>query len=367
VSLTCRLVSLVRIMRRAPPVTLSRRRSDFSFRASVASFPGDTSDCPPILSFVTVLLFVLLGMSTSGAQQAMTPARPEVENEPLRPEWCRQLPRVEYRLLERVPLPDRWFEVYRIRPGVFAICEPHQYEEVISYLIVGSRRGLLFDTGLGIGNMRAIVSALTPLPFTVLNSHTHFDHIGGNWQFNEILALDIPFSRSNAAGASRDQVSDAVLPERFCSDMPPGFRPEKYSIRAFQASGYVKEGQSIDLGGRSLEVLLTPGHTPDSLCLLDRKNRILFVGDTFYPGPIYLYVPETDVAAYESSIDRLAALVPQLDMLLTSHNLPVSRPEMLLRLAQAFRQVRSGHAPFTVSGAQREYRFDGFSLLLTNK
>lgn len=114
-------------------------------------------------------------------------------------------------------------------------------------------------------------------------------------------------------------------------------------------------------------MLLTPGHTPDSLCLLDRQNRILFVGDTFYPGPIYLYVPETDVAAYERSIGRLATLVPQLDILLTSHNLPLSRPEMLLRLSDAFRQVRTGNARFTVSGAQREYRFDGFSLLLANR
>lgn len=317
--------------------------------------------------FVAFLLFAFLGISTSGAQQPITPARPEIENEPLRPEWCRQLPRAEYRLLDRIPVQDPWFEVYRVNPGVFAIYEPHQYEEVISHLIVGSRRGLLFDTGLGIGNLRAVVTTLTQLPITVLNSHTHFDHIGGNWQFGEILALDIPFARRNAAGASRDQVSDAVLPERFCGDVPPGFRPKEYSIRPFRISGYVREGQAIDLGGRSLEVLLTPGHTPDSLCLLDRQNRILFVGDTFYPGPIYLYVPETDVAAYERSIGRLAANVPQLDMLLTGHNLPVARPEMLPRLADAFRQVRAGNARFTVSGAQREYRFDGFSLLLANR
>lgn len=317
--------------------------------------------------FMTLLLFACLGISTSGGQQAMTPARPEAENEPLRLEWCRQLPRPEYKLLNRVPLPDRWFEIYKVSPGIFAICEPHQYEEVISYLIVGSQRGLLFDTGLGIGNLRAIVTALTPLPITVLNSHTHFDHIGGNWQFNEILALDIPFTRRNAQGASPDQVRDAVLPERICGDLPPGFRPAEYSIRPFQISRFVKDGQIIDLGGRSLEVRLTPGHTPDSLCLLDHRNRILFLGDTYYPGPIYLYVPETDVEAYERSIDRLATSVAQLDILLASHNLPVSRPEMLLRLAHAFRQVRTGNAPFTIRGAQREYRFDGFSLLLANK
>src|SRR3954469_14533291 len=116
--------------------------------------------------------------------------RPEAQNEPLRPEWCRTLPRPAYKHLERVPIANGWFEVYRVRPGVFAIYEPHQYEEVISYLILGSKRALLFDTGLGIGDMRELVSGLTQLPISVLNSHTHFDHIGDNWQFNDILGAD---------------------------------------------------------------------------------------------------------------------------------------------------------------------------------
>jgi hypothetical protein len=52
--------------------------------------------------------------------------------EPLRPEWCRQLPRPEYATLQRVLSDESWFEIYRIRPGVFAIYEPKQFEEVIS-------------------------------------------------------------------------------------------------------------------------------------------------------------------------------------------------------------------------------------------
>ena len=55
------------------------------------------------------------------------------------PEWCRNLPRSAYAGLERVAVHSSWFEVYRIRPGVFAIYEPHQAEEVISYLILGHR------------------------------------------------------------------------------------------------------------------------------------------------------------------------------------------------------------------------------------
>ena len=68
------------------------------------------------------------------------------------PDWCKKLPRPAYSNLERVRVSDPWFEVYKIRPGVFAIYEPHQFEEVISYLIAGDQKAVLFDTGMGISN-----------------------------------------------------------------------------------------------------------------------------------------------------------------------------------------------------------------------
>ena len=295
--------------------------------------------------------------------QDTAPARAEGKSEPLPADWCRDLPRPGYRQLDRVPVDSNWFEVYRIRPGVFAIYEPHQYEEVISYLILGSRRALLFDTGLGIGDIEPVVYELTRLPITVLNSHTHFDHIGDNWRFVDVLGVDTAFTRENLRGATHEQLQDAVVPERFCGALPPGFRPEKYVIRRFTIAQFVKDGDIIDLGDRQLEILQTPGHTPDALCLLDRKNKLLFTGDTFYAGPIFLYVPETSVPDYQKSIKRLAAMVPQLDLLLPSHNFPAERPEMLTRLADAMQQVQAGKAKFTVQDGRREYKFDGFSIL----
>src|SRR6059036_3330538 len=94
------------------------------------------------------------------------------------PEWCRALPRPEYKVLQRVPISDRWFEVYKVAPAVFAIYEPHQSEEVISYLIVGDKRAALFDTGMGISDLKKVTSEMTQLPIVVLNSHTHNDHVG---------------------------------------------------------------------------------------------------------------------------------------------------------------------------------------------
>ena len=293
--------------------------------------------------------------------------RAQTTGEPFRPEWCRQLPRAEYKALERVDVGSDWFEVYRIRPGVFAIYEPHQFEEVISYLIVGEQRAVLFDTGLGVESIRAVVLRLTNLPVTVINSHTHFDHVGGNFEFRDVRDEDIRFAHDNAKGKLNAYSRDTLAPGRICGKLPPGVRPDSYRIRAWQITGYVHDGERFYLGGRQLEVIFSPGHTPDSLSLIDRKNGLLFVGDTFYRGPIYLLTPETDFAAYARSVAKLAVLVPELNLLLPAHNLPVAEPVYLTRLNEAVKKVEAGEIRPTVTEGHREYRFDGFSLLLSAK
>jgi len=287
--------------------------------------------------------------------------------EPLRPEWCRELPRPAYKKLTRVDVRSDWFEVYRIRPDVYAIYEPHQFEEVISYLIVGQRHALLFDTGLGVGSIRAVVTQLTKLPVTVLNSHTHFDHTGGNAEFSDIFNEDTPFSRKSAEGQSNIYSRDALITERICGSLPAGVRADAYAIRPWTVSRRVHDGEHVDLGGRDLEILFTPGHTPDSLSLLDRGNGLLLTGDTFYEGPIYLFTPETDFATYTRSVSRLAQLAPRLKLLLPAHNVPVASPDSLVRLDAAVKKVQSGSAKFVVTEGHREYAFEGFSLLLSEK
>lgn len=285
--------------------------------------------------------------------------------EPLRPEWCRQLPRPEYGKLERMPSDESWFEIYRIRPGVFAIYEPKQFEEVISYLILGEKRALLFDTGLGVGRISATVARLTSLPVTVINSHTHFDHVGGNAEFQEIWNRDLPYTRQNMRGESNVYSRDALAPERLCGALPQGTSSASYSIRPWKSTHTLQDGERVNLGGRELEVIFAPGHTPDSLVLLDRKNGLLFTGDSFYPGPIYLFVPETDFAAYARSVTQLAALEPHVELLLPAHNVPVAAPFYLKRLADAVQQVQRGQAKSHVTEGRMEYSFDGFSILLS--
>lgn len=258
-----------------------------------------------------------------------------------KPEWCRALPRPEYSKLERVHSSSQWFEVYRVAPKVFAIYEPHQYEETISYLILGSKRALLFDTGMGIGDLKKTTAELTSLPMVVLNSHTHNDHVGDNWQFQTVYGMDTEFTRRNARGSREDAQAELAAGE-VCGDLPKGFDRTTYRTRPWKITHYVHDGERIDLGGRTLEVLATPGHTPDAISLLDRANGLLFTGDTYYPATIWLYRPETDLKAYDVSIHRLAALAPQVKLVLGAHNVPVASPSVLPQLVAAFEAVRSG-------------------------
>ena len=148
-----------------------------------------------------------------------------------------------------------------------------------------------------------------------------------------------------------------------CGKLPAGFDAKSYAVKPFHITDWIHGGEKIDLGGRMLEVISTPGHTPDSIALWDPRNALLFTGDMYYPGPIYLYRPETDLDAYETSIGKMAALGAKL--LLPAHNLPVANPADLPRVLAAMKQVRSGKIKPAKDGQRAEYKFEGFSFLLS--
>jgi glyoxylase-like metal-dependent hydrolase (beta-lactamase superfamily II) len=285
-------------------------------------------------------------------------------SQPEVPEWCRTLPRPEFKSLQRILPSEPWFEIYKVAPNTIAIYEPHQSEETIAYLIMGTKQAVLFDTGMGIGNIHALVTRLTSRPIVVLNSHTHNDHIGGNWQFPYIFGMDSSFTRANTKGESADAHAE-IAPDQICGDLPKNFDPKSYATKPWHVSIPVHDGFKVNLGGRTVEVIATPGHTPDSICLLDSDNGLLFTGDTYYPGTIWLYRPETDLDAYVASVKKIAALAPDLKVVLGAHNVPVAQPSVLPRLVTAIEAIRAGQGDVKSAGPGKAvHTFDGFSFLL---
>ena len=214
---------------------------------------------------------------------------------------------------------DDWFQVYKTNKNVYSIVEPYQYQESISHLIIGQNKAILLDTGIGLFRIRPVVEQITDLPIIVINSHTHFDHVGGNWEFSNILAIDTSYTKANMDGFQNNRIAQDFTKNSFCIDPPINADLENIYTKQWEASDYIKDGDTIDLGDRIIEILQVPGHTPDSLALLDRKERLLFTGDTYYDAELWLYVPETNIKNYQNSIDRLVTIETQVDYIFGAH------------------------------------------------
>ena len=264
-------------------------------------------------------------------------AAPSAQDAP----WWKALPRPVYRELERVSVRSPWFEVYRIGPGTTALYEPGHWQEAISYLIEGRDRAVLFDTGLGIGDIKAVVDQLTSLPVLVVNSHEHFDHIGGDRQFADVAVADNTAALARLAKGT-GSLSRQITDETVWMPLPPGFDRTRYETPPIHPARRLHDGERIELGGRTLEVLLTPGHTPGSLCLLDRDGRVLFTGDTLYPADLYAHMPESSLADYERSATRLGALADNVDVICPGHNEAKVPASLLARFARAFAAIGRG-------------------------
>jgi glyoxylase-like metal-dependent hydrolase (beta-lactamase superfamily II) len=269
-------------------------------------------------------------------------AAPSAQDAP----WWKALPRPVYGDLERVPVESPWFEVYRIGPGTTALYEPGHWQEAISYLIEGRDRAVLFDTGLGIGDIKAVVDRLTSLPVLVVNSHEHFDHIGGDRQFADVAVADNPAALARLARGT-GSLTGQITADTVWKPLPPGFDQAKYETPPIRPTRRLRDGERIELGGRTLEVFLTPGHTPGSLCLLDRGRRVLFTGDTLYPAELYAHAPESNLADYERSAARLGKLASTVDVVCPGHNEAKVSGALLTRFARAFAAIARGEAKAT--------------------
>ncbi len=206
-------------------------------------------------------------------------------------------PSVQPRLWAGAEWLDDWYAVERIDDSTFAIAEPRYSQHNVSYLIVGSRRALLLDTGPGERDVRATVGRLTDRPVVAAFSHLHFDHVGGHARFDVVGSLDHPNVRERVG-------ADGSFTPTLLQHGAPG-RP------TLRITEWWAPDAEIDLGERRVRVLSMPGHTPESLGLFDRERSQLFTGDFLYPGDLFAFNPGADLAAYRESARRLLALTSE--------------------------------------------------------
>jgi len=287
--------------------------------------------------------------------------------------WWDILPRRVYSSLEKVETRQPWYDVYRLHDWLYALNEGGQYDEALMYLVIGDERAVVVDGGTGIGRLDLLVEELTDKPCFLLLTHTPNDHIGGCKDFDEIAVYDDAMSRESAAeGLGRDKMGEIIEGDNVIREYPQGFDPDSYYAPPYTVTRWLRDGDRVELGGRTLEVIYTPGHSSDHLCLLDRGSRYLWMGDLFYTGGVTTYLPGGDHDSFIESCRRLVDLMPHYDMLLPAHNEPLVEKEIMVELMKAAEDVKAGRlteyresrsVAVNYNILVRRYQFSRFALI----
>ena len=216
-----------------------------------------------------------------------------------------------------------WFTIEQIDGNTYVISEYGHREETHMYLLEGERHSLLIDTGLGVRNIHREVLKLTDKPVVAVATHVHWDHIGGHRHFSDFYVHEAEVSWLNEGfPLTREQIITLLLAGL---EAPVDFDSETYEFFQGKPTKILDDKDVIDLGGRRLQVLHTPGHAPGHMCFWEADSGYLFTGDLAYSGTLFAHFPSTDPAAYLDSIERVAGL--PVKRLFPGHhglNLPVS-------------------------------------------
>lgn len=217
--------------------------------------------------------------------------------------------------------------ILEIAPNTWMISE---YRLVNLFLAAGRERAVLIDTGAGIGPLREDIAALTDLPLDVIVTHGDPDHVGGAGMFGQVYLhpADWEYSRrfplTNEMRAwfakSRGPVRNPGHTDEIVSLVPAQELPAPVYLP-------LEEGMVFDLGGRSLEVLHTPGHSPGSVSLLDKENRLLFTGDMVN---VSMALTGHDFSQYTASLRKMWARQSEFDFICIGHEIPAKRDKQAI-------------------------------------
>ena len=229
-----------------------------------------------------------------------------------------------------------WFTVEAIDNDTFAISEYKHWEETHCYLLCGTEKAILIDTGLGVANIKNVVESLTTLPVVVVTTHVHWDHIGGHKYFENIVVHE----------AEKEWLSvrfpiplQAVKRNLMCKpcDFPENFVIENYQIFNGTPQRVLRDGDCLDIQGRKLIVIHTPGHSPGHCCFYEPDRKYLFSGDLIYKGCLDAFYPSTDPQLFWQSVRKIQNL--SIDRILPGHHQLDIPVDIISRIENGFSRL----------------------------
>ena len=228
------------------------------------------------------------------------------------------------------------YEVIQIDPATWRI----ENGGVRFFLLAGTEKALLIDSGMSVRNARDIAAELTDLPLCLLNTHADMDHIGSNAQFESFYMHPAEEPNLRRGGCSGE-----IIP--------------------------VVEGDTLQLGGRELRIIHLPGHTPGSIAVLDVKNRVLISGDPVQQhGHIFMFGDQRNMNDYIASLAHLQSFADQFDEIWPSHaDIPVP-VDTVGKLREGAQRILNGEIegrPVEMYGMKAVVYDLGFCALLCDK
>lgn len=204
-----------------------------------------------------------------------------------------------------------WFLKIIVDDVTTMLTEPfvHPYMRANLWHVKGRDADLLVDTGMGIRPLAPEIDTPPGKPLLVVATHIHLDHVGSMHEFAQRLG---PAQSAAAFATMPDALTYADEfrhLEAAVSALPhPDWSAKSYAIKPAPLTRVLCEGDSVDLGDRRFTVLELPGHSPDSIALLDEKDGLLFSGDAIYDDTLLDDMPESDRTAYRETMRRLIDL-----------------------------------------------------------
>lgn len=208
------------------------------------------------------------------------------------------------------PANTNAFSISRFDNDVYLIREKHiaWWLRCNIWLIKGRDLDLVIDTGLGIWPLRNFMAEYAADRITAISTHSHFDHMGGAHEFEYHLGHA---NEAHVYAAAPGQGADFfpfIRAETFLSQPWPGFQADSFRLRPAPLTGYLDDGDVLDLGNRHFQVLHVPGHSPGSIALYEEKTGILFSGDIIYDGDLIDNAEDCNLEEYKRSLARLGQL-----------------------------------------------------------
>ena len=181
------------------------------------------------------------------------------------------------------------------------------------FVLEGTEKALMIDSGMTTKDAADIARSITNKPLMMMNTHADRDHVAGNGAFSWCYMSPAEEENFRAAGGTGE------------------LRP-------------VKEGDVIDLGGRPLEIIDIPGHTPGSIAILDMKARVLISGDSVQAGTIFMFGARRCLPDYISSMNKLLGYVDRFDEIWPSHGPFPVEPSLIEKLIGGAKEIAAGTA-----------------------